>query len=38
MKAAYFLTASLALAVFISHQADLSYQADINSLKTYANN
>ena len=38
MKAAYFLIASLTLAVFISHQAELSYQADLNSLKTHANN
>ena len=33
MKAAYFLVASLALATFISHQAELTYQADLNSIQ-----
>ena len=32
MKAAYFLIASLTLAVFISHQAELSYQSDLSTL------
>ena len=33
VKAAYFLIASLALAIFISHQAELTYQADLNSIQ-----